>query len=233
MSEEKGTLKLPKRIRLGKLPYVVGIGGTKESKDMKLMFIEKAMNKHYTFRIMADQENGRLVFEMHATDEEKKYKLIQEGKATKEAYVPFIRMILDFRALERDSEKMGTGIADLASKIAVAVESDEIFKDKAIIPISRDNGLFEERKSGKEVYIDDEKLMALVSNIHGVEDLDKNSFVAGIVRGESRHAWGCVFKKDGKWYYMDMLEYTRKVLLLLEPYITIESKIIKGGLSGA
>ena len=111
--------------------------------------------------------------------------------------------------------------------MTVVVESNEMFSDKVIIPMPRDNRLVEERKSGKEAYIDDEKLMALVSSIHGVEDLDRNGFVAGTVKKEAMHAWGIVFKKDGKWYYINMLEYTRKVFLLLEPYITIESKITK------
>ena len=233
MSEEKDTPKPPKRIRLGKLPYVVGIGGTKESKDMKLVFIEKATNKHYTFRIIPNQENGRLVFEMHITDEEKKHKAIQEGKSTKEAYDTLIRMIFDLKALEKDAEKIGKGMIDLAISKTVVVESNEIFTGKTITPISKDNKLMELKKGGKEGYIDDEKLMKLVESIHGVEDLDEQGYVAAAVQGANRTGFGAVFKKEGKWYYLDMLAYGKEAFLLFEPYLTIEGKMTKDEFIGA
>ena len=181
MSEGSASPKPPKRIRLGKLPYVLGIGGSKESKDMKLMFIEKATNKHYTFRTIVDQDNGRLTFEMHATDEDKKHKAIQEGKATRGAYDPLIRMILDLKALEKDAEK----------------------------------------------------LMRLVEDIHGVEDLDRQGYVAAAVQGGNRIGFGALFKKEGRWYYLDMLAYGKEALLLFEPYLTIEGKMTKEEFIGA
>ena len=227
MSEGSAIPKPPRRIRLGKLPYVLGIGGTTESKDMKLMFIEKATNRHYTFRIITDQENGRLVFEMHTTDEEKKHKAIQEGKPTKEAYDTLIRMILDIKALQKDAEKIGKGMADLAISKTVVLESNEIFAGKTITPISKDNKLMELKKGGKEGHIDDEKLMTLVSSIHGVEDLDKQGYAAAAVQGANRTGFGAVFKKKGKWYYLDMMAYGKEALLLFEPYLTIEGKMTK------
>ena len=227
MSEDNATPKPPKRIRLGKLPYVLGIGGSKESKDMKLVFIEKATNKHYTFRIIADQDNGRLTFEMHATDEDKKHKAIQEGRATKEAYDPLIRMILDLKALEKDAEKIGKGMIDLAISKTVVVESNDIFTGKTITPISQDNKLMELKKGGKEGHIDDEKLTRLVESIHGVEDLDRQGYAAAAVQGANRTGFGAVFKKEGKWYYLDMLAYGKEALLLFEPYLTIEGKMTK------
>ena len=224
MSEDSATPKPPKRIRLGKLPYVFGIGGSKESKDMKLMFIEKATNKHYTFRTIVDQENGKLTFEMHATDEGKKHKAIQEGKPTREAYDPLIRMILDPKALEKDAERI---MIDLVISKTVVVERNEVFTGKAIIPISKDNKLMELKKGGKEGHIDDEKLMKLVESIHGVEDLDTQGYVAAAVQGANRTGFGALFKKGGKWYYLDMMAYVKEALLLFEPYLTIEGKTTK------
>ena len=233
MSEGSASPKPPKRIRLGKLPYVLGIGGSKESKDMKLMFIEKATNKHYTFRTIVDQDNGRLTFEMHATDEDKKHKAIQEGKATRGAYDPLIRMILDLKALEKDAEKIGKDMIDLAAARTVAVESNDIFTGKTITPISRDNRLMELKKGGKEGHIDDEKLMRLVEDIHGVEDLDRQGYVAAAVQGGNRIGFGALFKKEGRWYYLDMLAYGKEALLLFEPYLTIEGKMTKEEFIGA
>ena len=228
MSEDSATPKPPKRIRLGKLPYVLCIGGSKESKDMKLMFIEKATNKHYTFRTIVDQENGSLTFEMHATDEEIKHKAIQEGKPTKEAHDTLIRMILDIKALQKDAEKIiGKGMVDLAISKAVVVESNEIFAGKIITPISKDNKLMELKKGGKEGHIDDEKLMALVSSIHGVKDLDKQGYAAATVQGANRTGFGAVFKKEGKWHYLDMMTCGNEALLLFEPYLIIEGKMTK------
>ena len=227
MREDSATPKPPKRIRLGKLPYVLGIGGSKESKDMKLMFIEKATNKHYTFRTIVDQENGRFTFEMHTTDEEKKHKAIQEGKPTKEAYDTLIWMTLDLKALEKDAEKIGKGMTDLAAARTVVVESNDIFTGKTITPISRDNKLMELQKGGKEGHIDDEKLMKLVEGIHGVGDLDRQGYVAAAVQGANRTGFGAVFKKEGRWYYLDMLAYGKEALLLFEPYLTIEGKMTK------
>ena len=227
MSEDRATPKPPKRIRLGKLPYVLGIGGSKESKDMKLMFIEKAINNHYTFRTIVDQENGRLTFEMHATDQAKKAQAIKDGRSPKEAYDTLIRMIFDLKALTKDAEAFGRNIVALASKHTVLVESNDMFRDRVITPISRDNSLVEMKKGGKEAHIDDERLMELVQRIQGVEDLDKNGFTAGTVQSTDRRLWGAVFKRDGKWYYIDMMRYAKEALLLFEPYMTIEGKLTR------
>ncbi len=227
MREYSATPKLPKRIRLGKLPYVLGIGGAKESKDMKLMFIEKVTGKHYTIRIISDQENGRFTFDIHATDEEKKHAAIREGRSPGEAYDSLIRMTFDLKALSKDGEAVGQRMVELASKYTALVDSNDMFRDKAIIPILRDNSMVELKKGGKEGHIDDEKLMKLVQSIQGVEDLDKYGFTAGTVRTTDRRLWGAVFKREGKWYYMDMAGYAREALLLIEPYLTIEGKMSK------
>ena len=227
MSEDSATPKPLKRIRLGKLPYVLGIGGSKESKDMKLVFIEKATNKHYTFRMIFDQENGRFTFDIHATDEEKKNAAIREGRSPDEAYDNLITMTFDLKALSKDGEVVERRIVELASKYTVLVDGNEMFNGKNIIPISQDNRLVELKKRGKEGHIDDEKLMKLVRSIQGVEDLDTYGFMAGTVQTTDRRLWGAVFKREGKWYYMDMAGYAREALLLFEPYLTIEGKMSK------
>lgn len=232
MSEDSATQKLPKIIRLGSLPYMLGIGGSKESKDMKLMFIEKGTNKHYTLSIIADSENGKPILDMHAADQAKKAKAIRGGISPKGAYNLLIKIIFDLSALEKDSEKLEKSMVELAISKAVIIEDNEIFTDKVITPISRDNGLLELRKGGKEGHIDDEKLRKLES-IHGVEDLDREGHVAATVRGGNRTDFGAVFKKEGKWYYIDMVAYVKEALLLFEPYITIEGKMTKAEFIGA
>lgn len=206
---------------------MVGIGGAKESKDMKLMFIEKTTGKHYTIRIIFDQENGKVTFDIHATDEEKKHTAIKEGRPLGEAYDSLIRMTFDFKALAKDGEAFGRSMVGLASKYTIVVDGNEMFSGKVIIPISRDNSMVELKKGGKEGNIDDVKLMELVRSIKGVEDLDKYGFTAGTVQTADRRLWGAVFKREGRWYYMDMAGYAREALLLFEPYITIEGKVTK------
>ena len=64
-----------------------------------------------------------------------------------------------------------------------------------------------------------------MQSIQGVEDLDKYGFMAGTVQTTDRRLWGAVFKREGKWYYMDMACYAREALLLIESYLTIEGKM--------
>ena len=58
-------------------------------------------------------------------------------------------MTFDLKALSKDGEAVGRRMVELASKYTALVDSNDMFRGKAIIPISRDNSMVELKKGGK------------------------------------------------------------------------------------
>ncbi len=87
--------------------------------------------------------------------------------------------------------------------------------------------MLELKKRGKERYIDGEQLSKYIQTIHVVEDLDNNGFTIGAVQTEDGKLRGVVYKREGKWYYTNIRLFAINLLILFEPYITIEGKVTK------
>jgi len=205
MSEqEQNTPKRPKRIRFGKFPVIIGIGGKSESKDIKLMFIEKGIKKHFTIRIISDKEQGKLILDFHNTDETK-------DKITnkKEAYTSLMKVIFDLKAVEKDADKINSAFLALLGKMMISIENNSLLEGRTIIPIAHNSPLLPTVRSGKDL-----------------DDLGKLGFKVGTVM-EGNKARGVVFIKDGKWNYLDMLAFSREIFFLLEPYLSIDGIMTK------
>jgi hypothetical protein len=213
--------KLPKCIKFGKLPVIVGIGGKEASKDMKLMFIEKELKKHFTIRFITDKEGRKFTLDMHTTDETK-----DKIANKKEAYTSLMKVTFDLKAIEKEAESINTSFLTLLKKMIVPIESSTMLEGKTLVPLSRNIKPSQEKSSGKELVIDDTGLAELISNIHGVDDLTKYGYNAGMtIEGEKVR--GAVFLKDGKWNYIDMLAFAKETFILLAPYLEIEGVITK------
>ena len=223
MSEqEQNTPKRPKRIRFGKFPVIIGIGGKSESKDIKLMFIEKGIKKHFTIRIISDKEQGKLILDFHNTDETK-------DKITnkKEAYTSLMKVIFDLKAVEKDADKINSAFLALLGKMMISIENNSLLEGRTIIPIAHNSPLLPTVRSGKDLVIEDNgELAKVISSIHTVDDLGKLGFKVGTVM-EGNKARGVVFIKDGKWNYLDMLAFSREIFFLLEPYLSIDGIMTK------
>lgn len=222
MEQKSDASKSPKRIRLGSLPYLIGIGGAKESNDVKLMFIEKGAGEHYTIRIIQDSANEKLIFDIHTTDPAKKAKAVASGVSPQDAYESIIKMPFDVKQLTRDNTKIEKALSELAMRCDKELESTDIPANCTIIPLSQ-NELIERRRSGKEINVDDRKLSEFISNVHSVEDLDRVCCERAMIRGD-KEVCGIIFKKNRKWHYLDFSVFMRKMLNLLRPYIDIEIK---------
>ena len=203
-----------KTIRLGESPYIIGIGGKEASKDMKMIFIEKTTLKHLTTRIINDIENGKLIIDVHETDETK-------DKLSGEAYKPIIRINFDYKALERDKQKLTIEVNDLLKKIIVPVENSEIFKDKRIVPILPDNKILLDNTLGKDWTISDKKLTEIMHVIKEFSDLERLGYDRAFIQ-DNKKIIGTIFIKDGRWNYLNVMTLMKEFLLLFEPYITTE-----------
>ena len=222
MEQKSDASKSPKRIRLGSLPYLIGIGGTKKSNDMKLMFIEKGTDERYTMRIIQDPANEKLIFDIHTTDQAKKAKAVASGVSPQDAYESIIKMSFDVKQLTRDGAKIEKTLSELAMRYDKELESTDIPENCTIIPLPK-NELIERRRSGKEINVDDKKLSEFISSVHSVEDLDRICCERAIIR-DDKEVRGVIFKKNRKWHYLDFSAFMREMLNLLRPYIGIEIK---------
>lgn len=219
LNQDKGSPVKPlKRIRLENQPFVVGLGGTKQSKDAKLIFIDKTMDKHHTLRMILE-DDGKLVMDIHTTDETK-------DKKTENAHTPILKMVIDSKALERDTEKLTRELAGLTNKMTMPIENGELFKDGIFIPIVTDNRLLSYTKSGKEATISETELTNLINSIKGIEDLEHLKIDRAMVQ-KGEQIVGVIFKKAEKWCYLDMVGLMKAILLLYEPYMKIEGGVDK------
>ncbi|MCL4446879.1 MAG: hypothetical protein M0Z77_08415 [Thermoplasmatales archaeon] len=226
MGENTELSKPPKKIKFEGFPLVVAMGGMDLSKDMKISFIEKGTGMHYTIRIIPPKDNRKLILDIHATDEKKKNKAIKEGRSTKEAYESIIKMTLDIERMAEDGEKIGRGIQSVVINGMREIKSEVTLKDSLFLPLpDNDNPLFEQR-SGRELYLDERKFM-MINGIRNLDNLERKGFTKGIIYGESGKIEGSIFKREGKWYFMDIMAIQREITLLLFPYMTIEGKITK------
>ncbi len=215
--------KFPKRILFSKFPLIIGLGGGKASEDIKIIFIKKDEKKHFTLRIINYEEEGKLVLDFHSTDETK-----DKIKNKKEAYVTLMKFIFDSKALKRDTEKLNETFLKLLEKRILSVEGNKIFKGKSIVPLSYDISLLQQKYLGKDLIFDEnEEFTKIVNSIHGIEDLDRlNQDIAMIYENDGTIR-GVIFKKEGKWNYIDIPTFIKEFLMLLEPYWTIEGIVNK------
>jgi hypothetical protein len=220
MEQKNNAAKPPKRIRLGSLPYLIGIGGKKESNDIKLMFIEKGIDKRQTISIINDPANEKVVFDIHTTDQAKKAKAIASGVSPYDAYESIIKMSFDIKQLTQDESKIERDFKELAMRCIKELENSDIAKDFTIVPLSQ-NGLLKEHTGAKEMIIDDKKLLELTKTMHSIEDLERTDCDKAMIR-DDKGLREVVFKKNGRWYYCDFSAFMKEVLNLLKPYIDIE-----------
>ncbi len=225
--EDNEIKRLPKTIKLDDTPYGVYFGGTKESNDVKIGFIVEGTNKHYTIRIIVDKEHGKLIFDIHSTDESKKAVAIREGRSPDEAYESIVKMSFDFKELEKHSKEFELQMKKLVNKYLIPIKSSKEFEDSIIIPIQSDYEIVELNNRSKKVHVNSNEMLKLLESIHSAEDLDNNGFKLGIVQIIDENIKGALFKRDGKWYYFDMISSAKELILLLEPYMTFEGKITK------
>ena len=141
-----------KRLEIGNFPFAVGLGGKTASRDAKLIFIDKQLGKHFTLRIIKEEERGRLVFDFHSTDEKS------------DKHTSLLKIMLDMIALERDKEKIEKEIASLPNRIITQITNEDFLDGKVLVPIIN-SGLILQKKPHKTLFLDSDKLNALIGHL--------------------------------------------------------------------
>lgn len=209
MTEEQPKPKKPKRIKLSDSSFMMALGGKKESKDYKMVFIDKTTQQHYTYRIIQESQDI-LSLDFHLTNQ------------NDNAHKPLFKVSFDLKLLQGVSQEWAQKTLLGLSKTLIPIESDDMFKGKTLTPLFdsyKANPTITQSKDGENVVIDQTAMQKLIEEIHGVADLERLGYKAAIVGENNKMKLAAVFLKDGKWYYFDALTFFKQVLLALEPAI--------------
>jgi hypothetical protein len=219
------------------LPYVVSVGeGGKESGDFKVILKPTITNIHYTMSLKFDQQNNLFGLNLHITNEKKKQEAIQEGKNTKGAYELLTNLVFSYnvKALEENKLLLNERAQELFHNNIILVDENHPLPKGKIIPL----GLFEGQsfieftniKTNKKIQIvDGEKLTKFVEKIQSVEDLEINGYTKGLIK-DTEGNYFVVFKNknEGKWYYLNIIEFIRGLFSIFSPYIDIKGEVKEG-----
>ena len=198
------------------IPYTFGIGGSKLSKDTKIMFFEKETNKHYTMRFISDELNGKLTLDIHSTDETKK-----RDDNTK--YASLAEIIIDVKAMENDIT-LPQRFEDIIKRKIRLFTPDIELDGKVITPLPTEITSIADIK-GKYAYIDTARFTDAINNTHNPDDLQQKGFTKAMVYNanlEEKEIPGVIFMIEKNWHYIDMPSLFLEIMSILLPYFTME-----------